>query len=192
MSNDEIVPVRHTTMSAFGTKATEAVGGGLKGTLRGGLRGAGFGILIGGALAFGVGMFIFGGWGAALISAAEAAALAPSFSWTALAVGVTTLVGAIGGAVTGLGAGAGIGGLFGAGRGFQEGRQRVNMERGAAQMMDMDFANAQMQLIAAAQQPRQTGTAAPGSRYNQAAPTVDAGSLAREGMIAGQPQLQRA
>ena len=191
MSNEEIVPVRHTTMSAFGTKATETVGGGLKGTLRGGLRGAGFGILIGGALAFGVGMFIFGGWGAALIGAA-AGASGSTFSWTALAVGVTTLLGAIGGAVTGLGAGAGIGGLFGAGRGFQEGRQRVNMERGAAQMMDMDFANAQMQLIAAAQQPRAAGTPAPGSRYNQAAPTVDAGSLAREGMLAGQPQLQRA
>lgn len=181
MSNEEIVPVRHTTMSAFGTKATETVGGGFMGAIRGALKGTAWGALIGGALVFGVATGI-----GALISGISA------LTFSGVVLGGFTALGVIVGGFAGLISGTGIGGLFGAGRGFQEGRQRVNMERGAAQMMDMDFANAQMQLIAAAQQPRPAGTPATGSRYNQAAPTVDAGSIARDGMLAGQPQLQRA
>jgi hypothetical protein len=177
MSNEEIVPVRHTTMSAFGTKATEAVGGGIRTGAKT-------------ALYWIAGFAAVGAVLGAVIATGGFAALGAGSGVLLSALG-TGLVGGLIGVAT-VGFPALLGGLFGAGRGFQEGRQRVNMERGAAQMMDMDFANAQMQLIAAAQQPRQTGTAAPGSRYIQAAPTVDAGSLARDGLLAGQPQLQRA
>jgi hypothetical protein len=166
MREDEIIPVRHTTTSALGATAGSMASQGVRTGVRS-------------ALYWVAGLTAVGAVLGAMIATA---------AWVPLVAG---LVGGLVGIST-IGFPAMLGGLFGAGRGFQEGRQRVAMERGAAQMIDMEFANAQMQMLAAAQQqPRQTGTAAAGSRYNQAASTVDAGSLAREGMLA-QQQLQRA
>ena len=183
MREEEILPVRHGALSAFGTKASQAAGQGVRTGLRSALywiAGAtAIGATIGLLIAF-PGILSLGGVLPVLPSAVTSAA-----SWI-LGLGA---LGAVVGTVTSPFIGV-LGGLFGLGKGYQEGRQRVNMERGAAQMMDMEIANAQMQMMAAAQQPRQTGTPAQGTRYNQAAATVDAGSLARDGVIAGQ-QLQR-
>ena len=176
MREEEIVPVRHGALSAFGTKTEEAVSGGVRTGLRSALNWmAGFaavGVMVGVMIASS-GFTVVPAVGALL-------------TW---GIGTGLASGLVGLGTSGFP--AILGGLFGLGKGYQQGRERVAMERGAAQMMDMEIANAQMQMMAAAQQPRQTGTPAHGTRYNQAAATVDAGSLARDGVIAGQ-QLQRA
>jgi hypothetical protein len=172
MRNEEIVPVRHGTMSAFGTRTAETVGGGFMGAAKGALYWIA-GLAIAGAVA---GAMIAGGVAAAGV-----------IGWS---VGLGA-AGAVLGTLTATFP-AVLGGLFGAGKGYQQGRQRVNMERGAAQMMDMEIANAQMQMMAAAQQPRQTGTPAQGTRYNQAASTVQADSAARDGILAAGQQRQMA
>jgi hypothetical protein len=165
MREDEITPVRHSTTSAVGATAGSMASQGVRTGVRS-------------ALYWVAGLTAVGAVLGAMIATA---------AWVPLVAG---LVGGLVGIST-IGFPAILGGLFGAGKGFQEGRQRVAMERGAAQMMDMEFANAQMQMLAAAQQPRQTGTPAQGSHYNQAASTVQANTAAREGMITAQ-QLQRA
>jgi len=177
MREDEIIPVRHTTTSAVGATAGSMASQGVRTGVRSAL------YWVAGLTAVGavLGAMIATGGFATILGAASGAVS-------------SALVGGLIGGLLGVGTvglPAILGGLFGAGRGFQEGRQRVNMERGAAQMMDMEFANAQMQMLAAAQQPRQTGTPAQGSHYNQAASTVQANTAAREGMLA-QQQLQRA
>jgi hypothetical protein len=179
MSNEEIVPVRHGALSAFGTKTGEAVSGGVRTGVKSAL------YWIAGAAAIGavVGVLVAfpGILGVAGALPGLPAAVTSAAAWI---VGLGA-VGAIIGTVTSPFVGV-LGGLFGLGKGYQQGRERVNMERGAAQMMDMEITNAQMQMMAAAQQPRQTGTPAQGTRYNQAASTVQADSAARDGIIAEQ------
>jgi len=176
MREEEIVPVRHGALSAFGTKAEGAASQGVRVGLRSALN------WIAGFAAVGVMVGV-------LIATSGFTAVAGVGEIAAWGLGTGVASGLIGVGTSGFP--AILGGLFGLGKGYMQGRERVNMERGAAQMMDMEIANAQMQMMAAAQQPRQTGTPAQGTRYNQAAATVDAGSLARDGVIAGQ-QLQRA
>lgn len=176
MREEEIVPVRHGALSAFGTKASQAAGQGVRTGLRSALN------WIAGFAAVGVMVGV-------LIATSGFTAVAGVGQIAAWGLGTGVASGLIGVGTSGFP--AVLGGLFGLGKGYMQGSERVNMERGAAQMMDMEIANAQMQMMAAAQQPRQTGTPAQGTRYNQAAATVDAGSLARDGVIAGQ-QLQRA
>lgn len=198
MTNDEqIIPVRHSTLSGVGSTAAGTVGGAVKGSIVPfvtsvaicAVLGAAIAVIGPGALFAGIGS-IFGGTGAG----AGAAVLGK------------IIVGAVGGALV-LGIPAGLftgvfGGLFGAVKGGAHAAERVSKEKGAATVLDAQVAAYQAQsgigigqtnvyTAPLATNDNKYNFPAQGSSMNMAGSSIQADSAQNLGLVSGQ-QLQRA
>ncbi len=182
MSNDDqyVTPVKHTSMSAFGTTAAGTAGGAIKG----GLGAAGAWVLgatiIGGLAAAALFTVLFGG-------PASLAFLAPVVHAVFSPLGLTVAAGAVGGAVLGLGSSwlpGGLGAIFGGFSGGAKAAGRVSQENAAAQQAEAQIAAAQMQYAAAAPAAQvNVGYPAQGSRFNEAGSSIQADSAAYAGKM---------
>ena len=183
MSNDEITPIHHTSMSALGTTAAGTAGGALKGGLTTALMWIGGAALV--AVAIGS-MFMSGGTAGAfwtpVFGAIAGAFHNPLTYWAlgGLAVGTATV------AIP-----SGLGAIVGGFSGGAKASARVSQENAAAQQVEAQIAASQMQYAAPAAQVN-VGYPAAGSRFNEASAQLDATTAQYGGRMNDGVQLSAA
>lgn len=147
MSQNYVDPINRGPVSAAGVAAGEGAKGAARGFLGGLIRGPVYGFLVGAATVAIVAAIptALVGLGA-LALGASVAGFATTAAWV---VGVPAVIGGAVGMLGGTIAGGPLGALFGGLRGMGRGRDIVNHERGAAQMLETQQAIAQSQMATA-------------------------------------------
>jgi hypothetical protein len=143
MSQNYVDPINRGPVGAAGVAAGEGAKGAARGFFGGMIRGPIYGFLAGAAMvgaAVAIPTVIIGGLALALGASLPAVAIG-----AAVLPGLGGLVGAAGGTI----AGGPLGALFGGLRGMGRGRDIVNHERGAAQVLETQQAIAQSQMMTA-------------------------------------------
>jgi hypothetical protein len=201
MTNDEqIIPVRHSTLSGVGSTAAGTVGGAVKGSIKAAaLWIVGFAV-VGALLSV---MITTGALPAILgMELAKVAAVEAGKVTLGSIVGSAAITGICAGVVGALTSGfpAVFGGLFGGVKGGAHAAERVSKEKGAATVLDAQVAAYQAQsgigqtnvyTAPLATNDNKYNFPAQGSSMNMAGSSIQADSAQNLGLVDGQ-QLQRA